>query len=226
MKILLIEDDSELRKSILEFLYHEAYLVESASDYEKALDKTSGYNYDCILVDITLPKGNGLDIIRELKKQHSTAGIIIISAKNSVDDKITGLELGADDYLAKPFNLSELNARIKALIRRKQFSGNTKITLNEISIAPEERKVFVNEKEVALTGKEYDLLLYFISNKNRVVSKNAIAEHLWGDNADRMDNHDFIYTHIKNMRKKLLDKGCSDYLNTVYGIGYNFKVES
>lgn len=226
MKILLIEDEPELRKSIKEFLYQESYLVESASDYEKAINKTSGYDYDCILVDITLPKGSGLDIVKQLKKQHSKAGIIIISAKNSVDDKIAGLELGADDYLAKPFNLSELNARIKAVIRRKHFSGSTKIELNEICIIPEERKVKIKDIELSLTGKEYELLLFFISNKNRVISKSAIAEHLWGDDADRMDNHDFIYTHVKNLRKKLIENGCNDYIQTVYGIGYNFKINS
>lgn len=226
MKILLIEDEPELRKSIKEFLYQESYLVESASDYEKAINKTSGYDYDCILVDITLPKGSGLDIVKQLKKQHSNAGIIIISAKNSVDDKIAGLELGADDYLAKPFNLSELNARIKAVIRRKHFNGSTKIELNEICIIPDERRVMIKNSELILTGKEYEMLLFFVSNKNRVISKSAIAEHLWGDDADRMDNHDFIYTHVKNLRKKLIENGCNDYIQTVYGIGYNFKINS
>lgn len=224
MKILLIEDEPELRKEIKAFLYNEGYVVESATDFTTAIEKTAAYEYDCVLVDITLPEGSGLDVIHQLKEQSSKAGIIIISAKNSIDDKITGLDLGADDYLAKPFNLSELNARIKAIIRRKQFAGNRSIVLNEITLLPEERKVSVNRKEVVLTGKEYDLLLYFVSNKNRVISKNAIAEHLWGDSADQMDNHDFIYTHIKNLRKKLMEQGCADYLQTVYGIGYNFKV--
>ncbi len=224
MKILLIEDEPELRKSIKEFLYQEGYVVESANDFAKASEKAGIYDYDCVLVDITLPKGNGLDIIRQLKKANSKAGIIIISAKNSVDDKIEGLDLGADDYLPKPFNLAELNARIKALFRRKNFDGNKAIVLNEISIIPEERKVTVKDQEVILTAKEYELLLYFVSNKNRVLSKNSIAEHLWGDDADQIDGHDFIYTHIKNLRKKLLEKGCADYLQTVYGIGYNFKV--
>jgi DNA-binding response OmpR family regulator len=224
MKILVIEDETELRRSIKEYLHNEGYVVESAKDFNEASEKTSVYEYDCILVDITLPKGNGLDIVKQLKKAGSQAGIIIISAKNSLDDKIVGLEYGADDYLTKPFHLPELNARIKALQRRKKFSGNTKIQLNEICLQPEERKVSVNNNELILTGKEYDLLLYFISNKNRVLSKNAIAEHLWGDNADQVDGHDFIYTHIKNLRKKLIEKGCTDYLQTIYGIGYNFKV--
>ncbi len=224
MKILLIEDEPELRKSIKQFLHQEGYLVESASDFIKAIEKIGVYDYDCILVDITLPKGNGLEIVKQLKQNLSKAGIIIISAKNSLDDKITGLDLGADDYLAKPFDLSELNSRIKALIRRRNFDGNKTIIINEISIIPEQRIVKVNNQEVTLTAKEYDLLLFFISNKNRVLSKNTIAEHLWGDDSDQMDSHDFIYVHLRNLRKKLMEKGCLDYVQTIYGIGYNFKI--
>jgi DNA-binding response OmpR family regulator len=224
MKILVIEDEAELRRSIKEYLHNEGYIVESAKNFNEASEKTAVYEYDCVLVDITLPKGNGLDIVKQLKKVRSSAGVIIISAKNSLDDKIEGLDLGADDYITKPFHLPELNSRIRSLLRRKKFDGNNKITLNEITIEPEKRTASVNGSEVVLTGKEYDLLLYFISNKNRVLSKNAIAEHLWGDNADQVDGHDFIYTHIKNLRKKLIEKGCTDYLQTIYGIGYNFKV--
>lgn len=224
MKILLIEDEPELRKSIKHFLHQEGYIVESANDFIKAIEKIEVYDYDCILVDITLPKGNGLEIIKQLKQNFSKAGIIIISAKNSLDDKITGLDLGADDYLAKPFDLAELNSRIKALIRRRNFEGNKTIVVNEISILPEQRIVKVNNEEVVLTAKEYALLLFFISNKNRVLSKNTIAEHLWGDDSDQMDSHDFIYVHLRNLRKKLVEKGCKDYVQTIYGIGYNFKI--
>ena len=224
MKILLIEDEPDLRKSIKQYLHQEGYVVESAADFIKAEEKVNEYEYDCILVDITLPKGSGLDIIKQLKKNNSKAGIIIISARNSSDDKIEGLDIGADDYLAKPFNLAELNSRIKALIRRRNFDGNQSIIVNEITIIPEERIVKVNNDLVNLTAKEYDLLLFFISNKNRVVSKNSIAEHLWGDDSDQMDSHDFIYVHLRNLRKKLAEKGCVDYVQTIYGIGYNFKV--
>lgn len=224
MKILLIEDEPILRKAVKLFLHQEGYLVESANDYEEASDKVFNYDYDCVLVDITLPKGNGLDIIKHLKEKKSKSGIIITSAKNSTTDKIGGLDLGADDYLAKPFDLAELNSRIKAIIRRKTFEGNNTIAINEISIIPNQRIVLVNNEEVKLTGKEYDLLLFFISNKNRVLSKNAIAEHLWGDDSDQMDNHDFIYVHLRNLRKKLAEKNCTDYVQTIYGIGYNFKV--
>lgn len=199
-------------------------MVESAADYLKASEKAADYDYDCILVDITLPGGSGLDVVKQLKDKNSKAGIIIISAKNSLDDKIVGLDLGADDYLPKPFHLSELNARIKALIRRRNFDGNKALVVNEITITPEERKVSVKDQVVSLTAKEYDLLLFFISNKNRVLSKNSIAEHLWGDDTDQVDSHDFIYTHLKNLRKKLSEKGCADYIQTVYGIGYSFKI--
>ncbi len=224
MKILLIEDEPELRKSIKQYLHQEGYVVESASDFVKASEKAGVYDYDCVLVDITLPKGSGLDIVKQLKESGSKAGIIIISAKNSSGDKIKGLDLGADDYLAKPFDLAELNSRIKALIRRRNFDGNKSIVVNEITILPDQRQVTVNNELVALTAKEYDLLLFFISNKNKVVSKNTIAEHLWGDDSDQMDSHDFIYVHLRNLRKKLMDKGCTDYVQTIYGIGYNFKV--
>ena len=225
MKILLIEDEPELRKSIRQYLHQEGYLIESAEDFHKAAEKTALYSYDCVLVDITLPDGNGLDIIRQLKQSQSKAGIIITSAKNSLDDKVLGLELGADDYLAKPFHLPELNARIKALIRRKNFEGQNEIVLDEIRIQSASRRVFVNSEEVPVTGKEYDLLLFFIANKNRVITKTAIAEHLSGDDADQAGNYDYIYTHVKNLRKKLIDKGCTDYIQTVYGIGYNFKTK-
>lgn len=226
MKILLIEDELELRSSISHYLEMEGNVVEFAANFSKGADKAASYDYDCVLVDITLPDGNGLEIIKQLKRNKSKAGIIIISAKHSLDDKVQGLDLGADDYLPKPFHLFELNARIKALIRRKNFDGNNEIVVYEINILPNERRVLVHNKEVVLTTKEYELLLYFISNQNRVVSKSAVAEHLWGDNADRLDNFDFIYNHIKNLRKKLIEKGCQDYLQTIYGIGYNFKTKT
>lgn len=224
MKILLIEDELELQRSIKQYFEMEGNVVEIAKDYCRAELKIAVYDYDCILVDITLPDGSGLDLIKAIKQNKSKVGIIIISAKNSLDDKIFGLDLGADDYLPKPFHLSELNSRIKALIRRKCFDGNTEIKINEINILPSQRSVFVHDNNVILTSKEYDLLLYFIANRNRVVSKNALAEHLWGDHADRLDNYDFIYNHVKNLRKKLLEKNCEDYLKTIYGIGYNFKI--
>jgi DNA-binding response OmpR family regulator len=223
MKILVIEDEIELQISIQQYLSTEGNLVESATNYKKALQKISDFEYDCILVDITLPFGSGLDLIKEIKAMKSGAGIIIISAKDSFDDKIVGLDLGADDYLSKPFHLPELNARIKALIRRNKFQGENQIVFNEITIVPQERKVMVNGSTLSLTGKEYELLLYLIVNKNKVLTKSALAEHIWGDYVDGLDNLDFLYNHIKNLRKKLMQKNCTDYLQTIYGLGYNFK---
>lgn len=225
MKILIIEDEKDLRKSMVSYLSEEGYLCESAGDYEEALEKIGIYEYDCYVVDIMLPKGSGLDLVKEIKKKDSGSGIIIVSAKDSIEDKIHGLETGSDDYLTKPFHLSELNARIKSIIRRRNFKGNNEIVFNEIRVLPDARQVFVQDKEVVLTGKEYDLLIFFLSNKGRVIPKDSIAEHLWGDYMDQADSFDFIYTHIKNLRKKLVQHGAKDYLNTVYGIGYKFQGE-
>jgi DNA-binding response OmpR family regulator len=222
MKILLIEDEPALAQSIIDYLRGEGYRMEHAGDYATALEKIGLYQYDCILVDITLPGGNGLDLIRELKQLQSPAGILIISAKNALGDRITGLELGSDDYLTKPFHLAELNARIKAILRRRQFGGNPDVVFSEIRVQSAERQVWVNNEPVELTRKEYDLLLFFLANKNRVLTRETIAEHLWGDNADQMDSFDFIYSHIKNLRKKLSDAGSEDYLRAIYGVGYKF----
>lgn len=225
MKILVVEDEIEMKNSISQYLELEKYLVEYASDFNSAFEKINLYEYDCILLDITIPNGSGLDLIADIKKMRPKTGIIIISAKNSVDDKIDGLNLGADDYLPKPFYMAELNARIKALIRRNNFEGSNSIQFNEISIFPDERKVLINNLVVNLTSKEYELLEYFIINKERVIQKNALVEHLWGDNADQFDNYDFIYNHVKNLRKKLIDVNCNDYIKSIYGIGYTFKTD-
>jgi DNA-binding response OmpR family regulator len=222
MKLLIIEDEKPLCDSIKTYLSQEGHVCECVMDYENAIEKINIYQYDCIIVDITLPGGSGLNIIKELKKMRSTSGVIIISARNALDDKITGLQIGADDYLTKPFHLSELNARINSVIRRRSFDGKNEIIFNEIRIIPDEMSVFINDSEIILTKKEFNLLLFFLSNKNRVITKESIAEHLWGDNIDMADSFDFIYTHIKNLRKKLLDKNCSDYIHTVYGMGYKF----
>jgi len=225
MKILVVEDEIEMKNSISQYLELEKYLVEYASDFDSAFEKINLYEYDCILLDITTPKGSGLDLIADIKKMRPKTGIIITSAKNSLDDKIDGLNLGADDYLPKPFYMAELNARIKALIRRNNFEGSNSIKFHEISIFPDERKVMINDSVVNLTSKEYELLEYFMINKDRVIQKNALVEHLWGDNADQFDNYDFIYNHVKNLRKKLIEVNCNDYIKSIYGIGYSFKTE-
>lgn len=224
MKILIIEDEPELSKNIASYLSNENYLCEIANDFPSAIQKIENFDYDCILLDITLPGGSGLDILRELKAAEKADGVIIISAKNAIDDRIAGLNLGADDYLPKPFHLSELGARVAAIIRRRQFGGNPVIQLNELTIDTLAKTVSVDNQPVDLTKKEYDLLLYLASNKNRVISKNAIAEHLTFYESDVFDNFDFIYAHIKNLKKKLSQAGCTDYLKSVYGMGYKFDV--
>ena len=220
MKILLVEDEKGLCESIVDYFSETGSICECVNSYSAAIPKIELYNYDCILLDISLPDGNGLDILRLLKRQNNHAGVLIISARNSLDDKLQGLDIGADDYLVKPFHLSELRARVMAIIRRRSFSGNNLLVFNEITIDMLAKEVKVNNMSVKFTRKEYALLLYFLANKGKVVSKNAIAEHLWGDGIDIADNFDFIYSHIKNVRKKLEDAGCKDYIKAAYGMGY------
>lgn len=222
MKILIVEDELELQQSIASYLQKDNNICETASDFVEGSYKSSLYEYDIIILDINLINGSGIDILKTLKQQHKNTGVIIISANSSIDDKLLGLDLGADDYLTKPFHLAELNSRIKAVIRRRQFNGNDSIIFNEIQMNTSSRTVLVNNNPVELTRKEFDLLLFFITNKNRVLSKEIIAEHLWGDHSDLMDNFDFIYVHINNLRKKLTPIG-SKYIQTAYGTGYKFK---
>jgi DNA-binding response OmpR family regulator len=222
MKILVIEDEIELLIAMSNFLVREQYICELAENFQKADEKLSIYEYDIILLDITLPDGNGLELLKTVKKFQIKAGVIIISAKDSLDDKITGLDLGADDYLTKPFQLSELNSRIKAVLRRRQFDGSNMLNFNEITVNTDSKSVSVSGQEIVLTKKEYDLLLYFIINKNRVLTKEALAEHLWNDNIDMADNFDFIYTHLNNIRRKIKRVGGTDYIKTIYGMGYKF----
>jgi DNA-binding response OmpR family regulator len=222
VKILLVEDEISLGESVATFLKKEGYLCEWVKNLNDGDEKISIYEYDCVLIDITLPDGNGLDIVKTLKKVNSKTGIIIISAKNSLDDKITGLDFGADDYLSKPFHLAELNSRIKSVLRRRSFDGKKEITVGKIKVIPDNQEVFVNDNLIDLTKKEYTLLLFFISNKNRVITKEAIAEHLWGEEADVADSFDFIYSHIKNLRKKIVTEGGEDCIHSVYGMGYKF----
>lgn len=224
MKILIIEDEKELATNIATYLQEENYRCEFASSYQKAIDKISAYTYDCILLDLMLPGGDGMKILETLKQQNKQDGVIIISAKGSMDDKIKGLQIGADDYLTKPFHLPELSARIFSIIRRKQFGNSNIVILNELQIDLQSKTLHVNDKPVSLTKKEFELLLLFIGNQNKVISKNALAEHLSGDMADLLDNHDFVYAHIKNLKRKLADAGYNDYIKTVYGTGYKWEI--
>lgn len=225
MKILIIEDNSELRENMNSYLTQEGLLCELAESKSMAMDKLSSFAYDIILLDIMLPDGSGMDILSHIKSRGIKSGVLIISGKDSMDDKIQGLDFGADDYITKPFFLPELNARIKSIYRRKKFDGDNLIRFEEIIINPETREVKVNTNLIEFTRKEYELLVYFIANKNRVLTKQAIAEHLWGDFADSMDSHDFVYQHIKNLRKKITIAGGADYLSTIYGMGYKFSIE-
>jgi DNA-binding response OmpR family regulator len=224
MKILIIEDEEKLARNIAAFLSEENYTCEFAETFQQALAKIELYQYDCILLDLMLPGGDGLKILEELKSHNKQDGVIITSAKDSLTDKIAGLQIGADDYLVKPFHLSELAARIYAVIRRKQFGNANIVRLNELQIDLLAKTILVNEELVLLTKKEFDLLLLFIGNKNRVLSKSALAEHLSGDTADMLDNHDFVYAHIKNMKKKLVEAGYHNYLKTIYGTGYKWEI--
>lgn len=222
MKILIIEDEIELQQSIQKYLEYQGFVCEAVNDFENGIKKVQQYEYDCVVVDINLPNGSGLDIVKLLKEIESKSGIIIISARNALEDKLAGLELGSDDYLTKPFHLSELNARIHAIIRRRSFKGSKIISFNEIKLNPEGHVVTVNGSVVDLTEKEYQLLEYFIANRGRVLTKAAIASHVWGDEYEQVSQFDFIYTHIKNLRKKIIEAGAGDYLKTVHGVGYRF----
>lgn len=225
MKILIIEDEIEIATSIKNYLSSNNFVCESASTLKIAIEKIDLHSYDCILLDLMLTDGNGFKILELLKKQNKTEGVIIISAKDTLETKIEGLTLGADDYLTKPFHLSELLVRIQALVRRKQFNGNNVISFNEIEIDTISKSVKIKGNKIEFTKKEMDLLLFLIGNKNKVLSKSAIAEHLSGDMADMLDNHDFVYAHIKNMKKKLKEMGATDYLKSVYGTGYKWEDE-
>ena len=223
MKILIVEDEKALSESMSAYLSVQEYHCDVADNFKTAMNKVDSCDYDCILLDITLPDGNGLKILQNLKEDKKTEGVLIISAKNSLDDKIEGLNLGADDYLTKPFHLSELNARIAAIIRRKKFEGSNVIEFEELRIDTQSKIVSVNGKPLEVTKKEFELLLYFLSNKGRIISKEAISEHLW--EYDLSGNFDFIYTHIKNLRKKLLEAGAGDYIKSIYGMRYKFTDE-
>jgi DNA-binding response OmpR family regulator len=214
LKILIIEDEQGLRENITTYLSGDGNICESCGTLSAAIDKLANYDYDCVLLDIGLPDGDGFAALDYLKERMKNESVLIISARNSLDD-----------YLTKPFHLAELKARIVAIYRRKTSGSNNKLIFNEIAIDLPGRTVDINGEPITLTRKEYDMLLYFMANKGRVISKNAIAEHLWGDEMDMHDNFDFIYTHIKNLRKKLLDASCNDYLRSVYGIGYKFMAQ-
>lgn len=222
MKLLIIEDEPGLSKAIAEYLAHEDYLCEYARTCSEALLRIAAYEYDCILLDIMLPDGSGLDILRHIRNEAPRTGVIIVSAKDSLEDKVEGLKIGADDYLPKPFHLPELGMRIFALMRRKKFTGSNIITDGTLSIDLSEHRVMAGNTDISLTRSEYDLLLFLIQNRGRVVSKGAIAEHISGDMADMLDDFSFVYAHIKNLKSKLAMAGVTDCIKTLYGTGYKW----
>ncbi|RYU79267.1 response regulator transcription factor [Hymenobacter persicinus] len=225
MKLLLVEDEEALRQTLVEALRENGYLVEVAVSFEQAYEKIKLYQYDCVLIDLTLPDGDGLDLVRTLKSDGSAAGVLILTARDGLDDRVQGLDLGADDYLTKPFHLSELNARLRALLRRRQFNGHHHIVFRDLLVWPDLSEAHVRGEPLNLTRKEYDLLLYFLANPGRVLTKEAVAEHLCGDAVDTADSFDFIYTHMKNLRRKLQEKGADEYIQTLYGVGYKLLKE-
>ncbi len=220
MKILIVEDEKALRETLVRSLLKEKFVVETATDYWAASEKIAIYEYDCILLDLMLPDGNGLELLKGLKESGKSGNVIIISARNSLDDKLEGLGLGADDYLTKPFHIAELNARIKAVLRRKQTEGKDTVEMGNLTLLLSERQLLVGNEKVALNRKEFDILNYFLFNKNRLITKTALAERVWGDNIDQADNFDFIYYQIKNLRKKLQSAGSDVEIEAVYGVGY------
>lgn len=222
MKVLMVEDSREIAGSVHDFLAREGYICELAYSYDEAQEKLLLFSYDCILLDIMLPDGNGLGLLQFIRTEKIQSGILIISAKDAMDDKILGLEGGADDYITKPFHLPELHARLRAVYRRKQLAGSNIITFNEITLDTDTLEAKVNDITLDITRKEFDLLLYLIVNKNRVLSRQSIATHLWGDYTDNLANFDFVYQHIKNLRKKISAANGADYIDTVYGLGYKF----
>lgn len=225
MKLLIIEDEASLRELMQRSLEKERYVVECAPDFNTAMQKIGTYDYDCVLLDIMLPDGSGLDVLEELKKMRKKENVIIISAKDSIEDKVAGLDLGADDYLAKPFHLAELSARIKSVIRRNHHNGENKITCGNIEVTPDTFQVYIDGKELELNRKEYDILLYFMNRPEQLVNKSTLAESVWGDHIDQVDNYDFIYAQIKNLRKKLKAAGATPEIKAVYGFGYKFTLE-
>ncbi len=225
MQILIVEDEVSLMESMVAYLEMEGFRCEQAADYHTAICSIDKHDYICLLIDLNLPDGDGLELVKIARENHDRSGIIIISARNTIEQRVRGLELGADDYLVKPFHLSELVARVHSVARRTRTQGEEILTFGMIRVIPEARTCFVNEQHVDLTRKEHDLLLYMMSNRNRVFTKESIADYLWGEYGGGYGSYDFVYTHLKNLRRKLIDAGCPDYIKNMYGVGYKFTLD-
>jgi DNA-binding response OmpR family regulator len=225
MQILIVEDEAPLLESMVSYLEMEGFKCEQATSYHAGLCSLDKHDYICMLFDLNLPDGDGLELVKLARQNQDGTGIIIISARNALEERVKGLESGADDYLVKPFHLSELVARIHSVVRRTRTQGGEILSFGLIRVLPEEKKCYVEESPVELTRKEMDLLLYLMSNRNRVITKESIADFLWGDPGGGYGSYDFVYTHLKNLRRKLMDAGCPDYVHNVYGVGYKFSEE-
>jgi DNA-binding response OmpR family regulator len=226
MKILIVEDEPELLSAMQRSLEGLGLICSTASSYRDGESKLAGYDYDVVVLDITLPGGSGIDLLKQLKRSVPDRGVLIVSAKGSIDDKLLGLDLGADDYITKPFHMAELNARVQAVLRRRSFGGRSVVELEDIAIDTQARTVHVLGKALTLTRKEYDLLLFMVVNKGRLLTRDAMAEHIWGDHMDLADNTDVLYSHIKNLRGKIRAAGGTDRLRTVYGLGYMYTTDN
>ena len=222
MKLLLIEDNQQLVEDVADYLREQDFVVETALSMDQAREKFLVYEYDLAILDLGLPDGDGMQLVKEIRKEQPGMAILILTAKHSLEYKLKGLDLGADDYLTKPFHKAELNARIRSILRRKISNGNNTLQINEIQIDLNARQVMVHDTLIKLTRKEYDMLIYLIDNENRLLTKETIAEHLWGDHIDQADNFDFIYNHIKNLRRKISKAGGKNYIRSMYGMGYKF----
>ena len=224
MKLLIIEDEASLQELMISALKKEGYVVENAMDYNEALDKLGAYSYDCALLDLNLPGGNGLGILKHIKKYCNKLNVIIISARDSIDDKVHGLELGADDYLAKPFHLAELSARIRSVSRRSHNDGELAYKVGNVVLEDVSQKLTVAGKEVTLLKKEFDILKYFLMRPGHTVDKAVLAEAVWGDHIDQSDDFQFVYAQMKNLRRKLADAGADIEIKSIYGFGYKLLV--
>jgi len=225
MQILIVEDELPLMESMVSYLEMEGFRCEQATSYHAGLCSLDKHDYICLLIDLNLPDGDGMDLVKMARQNQNSSGIIIISARNALEERVKGLEVGADDYLVKPFHLSELVARVHSVARRTRSMGEEILTFGMIRVMPEERTCFVEDRQIDLTRKEHDLLLYLMSNRNRVITKESIADYLWGEYGGGYGSYDFVYTHLKNLRRKLMDADCPDYIKNMYGVGYKFSLE-
>lgn len=220
MKILIVEDEASLQELMTLALKKEGYVVENASDYGSAIEKLSVYNYDCVLLDIMLPGGSGFDILEYVRSSDKKVNVIIISAKDSIDDKVRGLELGADDYLAKPFHMAELVARMRSVARRSRNDGDFAYRIGNVALEPDSNRVTVDGRDLPLLKKEFDILAYLMQRRGHLVDKAVLAEAVWGDHVDQADNFQFVYAQMKNLRRKLAEAGADIEIKSVYGFGY------